>query len=164
MKKLTKTEKRVLIAKDVLELLAQEKIHEARGSYMSLNAYDNIFFNKEDSLEKSLKNLQYSCQVCALGSLLYAHVNRFNEVKTGAVMHGPWFGPDQKETMDPLLSYFSKSQLALIENYFEGYDYEKGNYLTFRVSIETIMKNIIKNKGSFKPNKSLKKEEAASYR
>jgi len=79
-KSLTKAEKRVLIAKDVLKLLGAKRFKAKTGNaYLRVNK--NITQKHIDlPLEEILKTTK-NCEACALGSLFYAHVNRFNQVK-----------------------------------------------------------------------------------
>ena len=161
-----KAKKRVLIAKDVIKLLDLKKIKSVRGLYLNLNGEDTKDSNAP--VEKVLKKKK-SCQVCALGSLFYAHVNRFNKVKVKNLRNeyydARWNHPNnqfeatQFNICKPLHSYFSQEQLLLIEDYFEEnniYSSTVNDYIPAKkMSIRAIMENIIKNNGTFIPNGSL---------
>lgn len=109
------------------------------------------------------------CKVCALGGIFAATVKRFNKFESV---------PDlsMDEGYDYLEDYFSKQQLDMIECAFElGHGrvfYEENNiygdnelgkklgnsciefgkqYKAGEARMVAIMKNIIKNNGSFKP-------------
>jgi hypothetical protein len=147
-KSLTKAEKRVLIAKDVLELLDAGKFKAKTGNgYFKTNkriSSGNINF----PLEKILKTTK-ECEVCALGALFYAHVNRFNQIKAndlglvkGDILYCGW-----DDATSNLSKYFFREQLHNIERDFEK-DGSPGRIANDKLS--KIMNNIIKNKGEYK--------------
>jgi len=146
-----KAKKRILIAKDVLKLLDAKKISPKRGVYINLS--DVKVTDEEIPLEKILKSKK-SCQACALGSLLYAYVNRFNEVRAGDIAEPDLhiasrdylsLNPHQGDCTVVLSKYFYYHQLHLIEGCFEGrFGYKQQ-------SLRSIMNNVIKNKGEFIP-------------
>lgn len=154
-----KAEARVEIAKDVLEGLKRGKLKATKGKYLefAINkpAYSMFEFRAE------LPSIG-QCQVCALGGLFVALVGRVNDCKMQVDGSGERSGSVDCEKLakyfsEKLAKYFSEEQLHLIENHFEGWM----NYPGGRTYLETwpdptermtaIMKNIVKNKGTFKP-------------
>lgn len=164
-------QKRVMIARDVLELLetaAAFRKGVTRGIYVELKVAP------EDA--KDPKQIQYAlyqpetyqgCGVCALGACFVSAVrlgNKYTPSEEEFVCDR--FAPDYGgQFWDHLEKYFAKEQMALIEAAFElgmaNYeDWASEEALeaaaTFadedepaHVVLERIMKNIIKNRGTF---------------
>ena len=175
-KKLTKAEIRIAIAEDVIAQIKSNKYKPTQGSWVEVASgepyEDWLYYNAQDckvDVRDYTKNIK-KCHVCALGSLFVSAVNKYNNVygtydslSFEQVFHTIAIG---KKT-SPLLRYFSISQLQLIEFTFEngmGYNYNLGDEVVERKALEfykqypnmkdlllAIMKNIIKNKGTFKP-------------
>lgn len=184
-KKLTKAEMRVVIAKDVISALNSKRIKATKGSYfgvdfneqdrwrnkyLTLEATDNEW----DTLPKVPITLPKKCNVCAIGSVFVAAVDRFDKLTpataSNVVIHG-----DDYAMVEQLKPWFSEKQLRLMEVVFEGksvrwveliqyeeernaidmhYEIVKGIPLPHIVKkadvlMRAIMKNIIKNKGTF---------------
>ena len=144
-KKLSKGDTRVLIAKDVIKQLKRKKIIVERGTY----CFNPIFCNLKEmeelsELKKVLAKSKDKCYVCALGALFVSAVNRFNKYQITT----DWAGIGKYETTNYLCKYFSDSQMGLIEDVFE---FRCPVYMNSENHMINIMKNIIKNKGTFKP-------------
>lgn len=110
------------------------------------------------------------CEVCARGAAFLAYVKRFNNVKIGKFFDsdGEFSGNDQL-VIDQTRKLFGKKQVQLIETAFELRNAESDfeDYLTVEENelaqdfgnqhprekerLVAIMKNIVKNKGVFKP-------------
>lgn len=165
--KLSKSEKRVLIAKDVIKALNMRKLVAQHGTYMRVDdpkLKRTVLGNKQlsDVFDKATKKKD-SCHVCALGACFVAGVQRFNNVVATDIGYSAKTEIDDlnnDDTMrDFLVDYFSMEQLHLIENCFEssdamelapsGEDWKPKLEGTERMI--AIMKNIVKNKGTFKP-------------
>lgn len=153
---LAKPEQRIVIAKDVLDMLRMEQIYAEKGDYFyttSINARDREI---NEIVGKS------ECYACAIGGLFVAEVMYTDKAKvkdaTSSFMK------------ERLSSYFEESQLRLIEAAFEGYsefateknrtnvEYSRAvNYrwahkiYTSKDAMISIMENIIENKGDFVP-------------
>jgi len=164
--KLTDAEKRVTIAKDVLKQLRAKRLIATHMVYFNSEKveefYSQTIFNRDTELELSEVIKDEKCNVCALGSLFVCAVDRLDKLKLIN------FGRCQ---MQDYLMFFSKKQLDLIECVFEkdmGFMSEymskyKSKYkLDLKIAInytkgirspakqmEKIMKNIIRNKGTF---------------
>jgi len=171
-KSLSKTEKRVLIARDVIAQVKAEKYFPRRGSYIKYltlggDEYD-VTTNSMASLQKHFDEI--TCNCCALGACLlsatkYKNRLEFQDVYNLASSQSPW---------DLLKGIFSSKQLNMIEYAFEAErsgtrvgENRFKNYLEEEIQVAcidfgrsyddpedrmiAIMKNIIKNKGEFKP-------------
>ena len=145
-KRLGKLAQRVAIAKDVLKLIGANKIVEETGNaYMQIPYLYNSFYDvpidgtsQGVSLQKILKNTTEPCTVCALGSMMYAYVlknNNYNvyehNINIEILSCNPY------SSYNPLGKIFPDYYLRYIEDSFE---YEN-------ISLEDIMKEIIRNKG-----------------
>lgn len=176
--RLTKSEKRIAIAKDVLAQIKLKTFVAKEGVYLNVNFKNSIKFKEQDKLETCQLNTliqdnKVTCQVCALGSVFTSHVNKTNHLKYNEV----YLNEDQPEMQDRLKNIFSINQLNLIECAFEkrvisddGDYIEKWDGIRYVMTeigqkavkfgkshrgntkrLVAIMENIIKNKGEFKP-------------
>jgi len=170
MKK-NKAQLRVEIAKDVLKHIKAEKITARTGSYFHPLVKNSARY-KGKQLQEVLPKLK-ECKVCALGGMFYAFVDKYNNFTISE--SGIWYTTWRPGTMRELLDMFSKDQLYLIECAFEADDIEdncryRSKYKASEYHIAEsfrktngidpheskkalilIMKNIIRNKGTFKP-------------
>lgn len=183
-KKLTPAQMRIAIAKDVLAQLKLKKLRPEVGWWADdshLGGLEDWAWEKLDETNTTKegvctintqdysKNVK-SCRVCALGAIFMGISNLYGINITGA-------DPDMYNVFEdlsksPLKEYFSKDQLQLMECAFEGgggahdiYTIDKkvrGFALAFHYAFDSdkdrlkaIMENIIKNKGTFKPETSL---------
>lgn len=177
--KLTKAQKRVAIARDVLKQLDNKRIKATSGIYFKGTAR-----LPEISLETEVQNIiekTPQCNACALGSMFVCAVNAANRLKVKdlyARSLSPMLVSFSYADIDKYLSrFFSNRQLSMIESAFEcSYmrDFEDVFYdndwaadkerelaqrcIAFgrtersdRKRMVKIMKNIIKNNGEFVP-------------
>ena len=165
--KLTKAEARVEIAKDVLKHLKAMKV--TRGIYCGSNGPpDHALEKLEGDAQQHVGVIQKSCHVCALGSMMVSHIRKFDNFGMDEFLFGRL---GREQIAETLGKWFSQSQLDLIETAFETYPgkdnreaYEAwetgakrkaklfGNrFKTDRQRLKGIMENIVKNKGTFKP-------------
>jgi len=166
MKKKTKPELRVEIAKDVLKhIKANSFIPEAMTYFEVKSKHKYVGRQLKDILPKIKE-----CRVCAIGGMFYSYVMRHNnyEIDVDGVR---CVDPDENRK---LMSMFTTKQLELIEGAFEMSGFvSKGDYSRKTIdrarnyrerlnlckgvkgndekALIHIMKNIIKNKGTFKP-------------
>jgi len=156
---LTKAEQRVAVAKDVLLQLKKKNYIAKKGAYVEVKKGRRSLPVK-DNIDKTV------CKVCALGSCLlsiakFKNTITFNDAERGL---SSWDSTDPSKRL--LTSIFTRKQINLMENAFEGvvyfmhepftgtdkkadrfYDqYDKDNQ-----RLIAIMENIIKNLGTFKP-------------
>ena len=167
--KLSNSQKRVEIAKDVLIQLKNKRFKVRQNIYVQLPNYWDII-NRDRQANECVLDGTTTCQVCAKGALFMSHVMKTNHATIRQVQN---IGNSMvRERLD----IFSTAQLDLIECAFEkrvvhddsdtlkvytdgkqfptplaktairfGKKYKKKERLI------AIIKNIIKNKGTFKP-------------
>lgn len=150
-KKMTKAERRVAIAKDVIAQLKTKRFKATRGTVLGgisdkIIEGDYLTAQLCDVLPKFKK-----CHVCARGAIFISAVERFNNY-TGEDFDADWVDGAS-------LRYFTKSQLDMIECAFEGWGQFFGD-AKIRGGAEdrmcSIMKNIIANEGTFRPETAAK--------
>jgi hypothetical protein len=179
-KKMTATQKRIAIAKDVLKSLKNGKLVANTGSYCEWDMNSE----KMNTLEEGSVELQdlmvggviESCHVCAIGSIFTSKVMLGDDFRVG--IEKEYYSGSRLRVEDiscsddkmitALKGIFTESQLRLMEFAFEGNDIcnnhlskpEKfkerlrdfyHNYYSSHERLVAIMKNIIKNEGVFKP-------------
>lgn len=164
---LSNREKRVLIAKDVIKWIRSGMLRPGTGGY--LNRGDFIRSGRKSTdeicdllLEGKVKN----CHVCAKGAMFLADIIRRDNFTVADL--GFYFNSNI-----PRVNYFTEHQKNLIETAFEGSNYcmkwdnDKDEFKTSPLAgkainfskiykksedrLIAIMKNIIKNNGTFKP-------------
>lgn len=176
-KKATKAQKRVMIAKDVLTQLRSKRYVAESGIWVSPKykfGDDGQDINRDESVQTLFADKTIEkCSVCALGGLFMSCTNMNNNTKVSDLEDEAEF--DLGEIIDAgeklsngLNEIFSKSQLALIEKYFEGgdgyhsvYEGDRGynaindfyQKYTSNQRLKKIMENIVANDGTFVPSK-----------
>jgi hypothetical protein len=165
--KLTKAEKRVAIAKDVLAQIELETIYPTQGTY--IGNIDTNYTGDECKVQVNslMKKKDFSCDCCAKGALFMSHVNKTNHL----TLQDLYTGGGNNHVYERLGSIFSIQQLDLIECAFEGdlindtsnnlrgtpeveraIDFVANNgYESTNDVLIGICENIIKNKGTFIP-------------
>jgi hypothetical protein len=165
--KLTKPQQRVAIAKDVLKQLALKRLTAKTGAYIDVQTSVPI---KADDANKDLSLFLpqiKSCNACALGSMFMCAVGQADKFKVdegfnkqniikATNLRDMVIG---NQTHAYLGKFFSNSQLVSIENHFEQggrsplpHSYNSPLYKipgAANQRLTLIMKNIIKNKGTF---------------
>jgi hypothetical protein len=140
----TPAQMRVLIAKDVLEMLPL--LHPVQGTYLLL----------KESLRKDLRdaktNMKFvasNCKVCALGACFLGWVHHFNTLSILDLNC-----TDHEQMIRLMSDVFDAGQLEMIEAAFEGFD-RLASYVTrypdLHDRLRAIMENIVVNKGTFVP-------------
>jgi hypothetical protein len=159
-KKATKAEKRVLIAKDVLNQIKNKKYIPKTGLWVS-----RIFSNlKElkgyDSIQPSLMAPSLECNCCALGAMMVSCIRYRGQTTKRDVLQGAFQGDTLLAgcgNSSGLQDLFSRTQMTEIEACFEGRGYHGLRFYKLFNEDEdrlvAICKNIIKNKGKFIPFK-----------
>ena len=163
--RLSKTEQRVAIAKDVLKQLEAKKIVATSGCYVSLEDHDpDLEVHLDDQLSELFPKAGL-CGVCALGSLFVSMVTKLNACTAKEVDFCSVNG-DIALRGSPykyLTQLFDIDALHEIENAFEGWNdwsYEVEDYdgerQTFNLipgdddeRLRVIMQNIVGNSGDF---------------
>jgi len=182
-KKATKAQKRVLIAQDVLAQIKAKRYVAASGIWVLPNWSDKIDRGQirvTDSVQKLFaENAIDTCNVCALGGMFMSCTNLNNNTTvkqlTDEAQDGLGASIDGGEKLsNGLNQIFSKTQLEIIETYFEHGDgwFRRDGY-TGRSNgvdqkhvdaffekypedddrLKEIMKNIVANNGTFVPSK-----------
>ncbi len=163
----TKAELCVEIAKDVLLQIKSKKIVAEAGVYFILKTKSQF---KGKQLQEVLPRIK-KCEVCALGSLFYSFINKHNDFKIDD--EGLDMTSFHHSDMRSRITMFPIANLELIECAFENRDVydsceNRGHYawktiikakkyrginllLNDEKALIHIMKNIIRNKGTFKP-------------
>jgi hypothetical protein len=167
---ISKAEMRVTIAKDALQQLKAEKIIAVSGSYYGTELIDELdkMVVKDDDNKKYkvqaqpfLKKRVNPCRVCAKGALFLSAVRKYNKATLDDVMC---------EDLRVADKIFGSRQFDQIEAAFEQWETTKNRfglaadgvdsitacafgmkYEDERERLEAILKNIIKNNGTFKP-------------
>lgn len=178
--KLGKAEKRVQIAKDVISSLKSRKMSASPGVYFrstkaNFEKFEQLNIPSSEIEVQDVMNNVQSCEVCALGAVFVCAVKRANKLKMEEIgEHELYvkFGLDSNQISPYIDKFFSPTQRMLIENAFEMYTVN--NKIDMRISEEIfmtavkynrgfhhrtssnmrmirIMKNIIRNKGTFDP-------------
>lgn len=150
--KMSRNEKRVHLAKDVLLRIKSEHLYLSKGEFFS-NKYEMTH-----SKLKSFINTQ-QCIVCAKGAIFCSYVGIVNEIE---------YVPNQrvdnwKKDLDPLLKIFTRFELDLFETLYENimYSWCKSRRTIFNIleyyqentalsnleRIIDLMENIIENEG-----------------
>ena len=167
--RLTKAEKRVAIAKDVIAQVKKKKFEATRGTYFCAPA-SNIHTDGKVQLQDILPEI--SCQVCGIGSLFASKVNLYNNCTLGEVSYKAYgvrkIDAERGELIERLRDLFSRHQLDIIEAAFEGRfiatDHKINNHEEYLAATKypkmlkkrdaasvmiAIMQNIIHNEGTF---------------
>lgn len=136
LKKMSKKNARITIAKDVLARLKYRKVTVGKYfegvdnvlSYLQETPDDEgrVYLNPENlNAQKVIKLLEKQCEVCALGNLFMSHIRVFNQIELGGIEN------DRDGIVDSLNDYFDNQQLDLIEAAFEIEPSHVRGYLGF---------------------------------
>jgi hypothetical protein len=152
----SKAEQRVAIAKDALAWIKAGALIPSKGTYVSPE-HDPRYTPETQGLQLRDINLG-KCYVCAQGALFLAKAFRYDNV-LATELHGG--------RMPALLEHFEPKQLMLIEYAFEDWssiadiDIGVGSTRAIRRFVKrhpysdkrmsAILRNIIKNNGTFRP-------------
>lgn len=177
-KKLTRAQQRVRIAKDVLEQIKLRKLKPAHMTYLRATGARSLPAIKREATDLgAVLEALPSCQVCALGGLFACAVKRADNLTAEASGAVYSYGPPtaegcnkvdrvrapQRKVYEYVEQFFAPEQRARIETWFEADDAFTGYYfeapffpfawkqLSARRRMEEIMRNIVANKGAFKP-------------
>lgn len=143
---MSKPAQRVIIAKDVLQVLDKNIGSAKSGVYVILSnkAYTRSITDNDTTLLENDK-----CNVCALGAMFVSLARRDPNIKINSASYGRY-------TLETALGkYFSQHQLDTIEANFEntlneGYNTAITKIKDSTLRMKAIMNNIIDNKGTFK--------------
>lgn len=177
---MTKSEKIVAIAKDVIKQIHNDKLkYIGGGGYFTTK---DLVLPLDDDAQCHIDKIQSkSCGVCALGAAFISYIRLYDNVKIRDIarscnlIESDYLRPSPDVLFKHLVKIFSRSQLNLIEAAFEkrwiggtraldyyGNEINTPSYAyrakainfttgTPKERLLAIMRNIIKNKGVFKP-------------
>ncbi len=173
------SDKRVAIAKDVLEHLEANKIIASSGNWLIGIEFSMEEYSNNIGLKEKFSTETQKCEACAIGGMFFAAVKLFNKLNVQDLSNAPLYCNGESipcysfglSTIRPyLLQFFDLKQLMLIEIAFETgvgqyrlYDLpeseEELGYVASKFcvnmssedSMKLIMQNIIKNNGTFDP-------------
>lgn len=149
-KNLTKRQKVVLVAKDVLKHLKCLKIK--KGIYLAGKIPSN--FPKTGNAQKYIDKIQEKCQVCALGACFISNIRLFNKVNIEDLIYcnnndGKYSLYGGLEIHKTLKSIFTEKELNYIESFFEGWTEKEfafsKKHKSPKLMLKAIMENIIEN-------------------
>lgn len=167
-------QKRVMIAKDVIERVKTKRLRPVTGNFLRRDQLQAESGSFKDFLNKDILtngDESETCVVCAKGALFCSIIGRVNKMSVDEV-RGMDFSTHSFNDRghNKLLEYFSPDQVDLIETAFEGGSFLKiadwtdreksiaffnkvgvNKYSKSKERLIAICKNIIKNKGTFKP-------------
>lgn len=175
--KLSKTQQRIILAKDVILQVKAKVANAVEGQYFDVDDYGDHDFAYEKNNEFREIVSDVKCEVCAKGALFLSHIVRTN--KFSILQSLQQQGHDS--IINRLAEIFTKNQLDLIETAFEKEVIEDKNrtlsypdsrdkfadviltdiakaavkfgkkYRSENNRLIAIMQNIIDNNGTFKP-------------
>lgn len=158
-KRLTITEKRVVVAKDALKQLKAERFVAQIGHYLGMDITQALEEVEDRTCQAQpyLKDAKV-CTVCAKGALLLSAIRKFNKATIRDVLNEDMSKPEK---------LFGEHNLDNMEAAFETWDCFSGsrygqpvpvkveqfghNYDNAHDRLVAILKNVIKNNGTFKP-------------
>lgn len=153
-------EKRVVIAKDVIQQLNSGHIIASQLGY--IGGIELALKIKNSKFNTDFRDIfnETTCYVCAKGALFVSDIMLRDEFKINSqeqIDEGLVFtGLSSSKGITTRLNYFSKSMLSNIEWHYEGwqeYRWFHDKYPSDKQRMTLIMKNIINNKGEFVPEK-----------
>jgi len=172
---LPKTQRKILVAKDILKWIEKGVIKPSEGRYFAPTRTRGLDMSSE--VRGNLSSLP-PCEVCELGAAALCIGNLGNKMTfedVGGV--GNWDYDNLSKSQKLLFKVFTKKEVALMEACIEnGYAFVAEHTKTYQLSYEekevskafyslftkskdrmiAISKNIIRNKGKFIPEKDIK--------
>lgn len=139
----------VMIAKDVISLLAIKKLCVKHGSYLLLKTKPEDVGHQVSDILK-MPSLP-TCEVCAIGGVMFAATLRLNDVKLDHSKHIVYYNSPFKNTATLMSkrasSIFTDELLEHMEFAFEDGYYGYGKRPKGEARFKSIYLNLIKNKG-----------------
>jgi len=166
---MTKSEKRVQIAQDVLKRL--QFLNVQRGQYIDIQK--PLYKEITEDLQKHLTcgaKLEKKCDVCAKGAMFLSYVRFYDKYTLEDVAwyyeDGENYAANGADITFAMTDIFDREQLDLIEQYFESsksvcwnnpchQHFYADKYPDAKDRLRAIMKNIVRNKGIFKPEQDV---------
>lgn len=171
---LPKSEQRIAVAKDVIKQLSTPLFKATSGNYFKVTNLKGFIKeppSKMDELLSLFKRKKVQCNVCGIGACFAGLVRLGDKVLSEDIFGiniSNYDGGNSFEMRILLRKVFTSEQLTLIECAFERETIHEDNttvlyqkkykaaefgrqYKLDKGRLIAIMKNIIKNKGTFKP-------------
>lgn len=156
--KMTRLEKRVHIAKDVIKLI-KGKVEAKHGTYLDSDRYfTQDVRNSDEELAQVLGKIP-TCRACAIGTVFLACVLREDNFSSAKLFDGGWESSSFRSFDQRMVDYtskhklFSRKEMRDMEKVFEAQGYDKyapnGYYSYIRPEerLTLLMKQIINRKG-----------------
>jgi hypothetical protein len=152
---LTPEQKRCAIAQDVIDRLDTNLMYGMQGKLV----YVQTYFLGDLSLKDAINSPEKTCHACAKGAMILSWIGNFNKY-TFDDLSGFDCNIGNESYPEELLELFGRTQLDLMEAWFEGNLYswtcdEVWNLgepnRQYEGNLRGIMENIIKNNGTFVP-------------
>lgn len=150
-KPLTPAQMRVAIAKDVILQIKSEKYKPHSGVYIDREVINPDGDLDQTNVKKFLSDENATpCKVCAIGSALLSGLNLFNNIIV----------KNSDPAWKKIETWFESRNAFLMEEFFERrlrtiYPHPIKDEPDSTKRLVRIMKNIIKNKGTFCPSKEV---------
>lgn len=183
-KKASKAEKRVILAKDALKQLNAEKFIATSGVYVRAGEELKAEIETKGTQKALLARDVTPCRVCAKGALFLSRIRAGNTcdlvidgTDDGDYYTGVPVSADFDTLQRTLSNLFGEVHIDSIEDAFEAGDWDNtyGGYGAYRrkigtygltteedggdyLTLRSILENIIRNGGRFKPNDITKAE------
>lgn len=147
--KLTKAQQRVAVAKDALAQLKAEKYKATSGVFIDSGFLNNLCYSDStDQAQPVLQNMG-TCRLCAKGAIFLSTIRKYNKATVYELTHA------HEDVSNDL---FGQDNLDRIEAAFECWSHVSwkacdfgDKYINDHDRLVAILKNIIKNNGTFKP-------------
>lgn len=161
--KMSPSEKRVQIARDVLAQLAAKRLIATPGTWLAGRGESDLFTHEESDNDQELQKVlakTKQCTGCALGGMFMCAVERADKLKIQD-LSSEALSTRQMQTddvFDYMKKFFSREQLEQIESAFEqgegfAQTYDASDWLEDveepSERMRLIMENIVANKGKF---------------
>ena len=121
---MSRTERKVILCKDVLARIKQERLTVNWGFYIN-GIYRLPEILGREKFEGAVTpddclSIEKNCAVCARGALLLSRIRLFNSVDWGGLRYAGNLGVVQEQTTDILSEAFYYEELLAIEAAFEA--------------------------------------------
>jgi len=147
--KMSRPERRVAIAKDVIKNLDILEVESGFG-YVVPHSGTDEYIDKKLNDQQIAENCKKTCTVCARGAMMICKISKFNNFSFKDISN---LYLTSSNTSDALSDAFSCIDLFNIENAFEC-NTPSGKWFSIindKDRLRAIMQNIIDHNGKFKP-------------
>lgn len=138
--KMTPEQKKVTVAKDVLEQLRVGRLVATNGTYLKSPTFDGGELDDGDDLREAFKKME-SCDVCAIGAVFVATVDRLDKLTVGDLDYRYCATDDTMRQYLDREGVFTQEELEAMENAFEWGAFSQAN--DSRTRMEEVMNAIV---------------------